>query len=183
MSDVKEKKFNIKGTFDYYDRLDWIQNWNDVDEPLEDALIEKLKPKKDRLKKYGWEGVSNVNLNNTPDQPIRNINITNSNIHGESTNAEDIKKLLETAIQTSRQRIIDKYKGGGEHTFSIQGKYKSSCGIIALDTFMIDGTEFKSNGDIITFIAGKEGECDRKGGKRKTRRYKRKRARFSKKAK
>ena len=177
-----QKNFNIEGTFEYYDTKDWIQNWNDEDEPLEDVLIEKLKVGKDKLKKV-WEGVEPVKLKNTPDQPIRNIEITKSNLGVRSIKTEDFTKLLETAIQTSRQRIIDKYTGGGQHTFSIQGKYKSSCGIIALDTFVIDGTEFKNNGDIKKFIAGKIGECDMNGGKRKTRRYKRKRPRFSKKAK
>jgi len=181
-----KKKFDIEGTFEYYARLDWIQNWNNYDEPLENELTKKLQAGKDMLREAGWEGVSKVSLTNTPDQPIRNINITKWNLAGKSINLEHIKNLLETAIQTSRQRIIDKYKGGGEHKFSIQGEYKSSCGIIALDTFIIDETEFKSNGYIKTFIAGKNEECKKKsekGGKRKTRRYKRKRARFSKKAK
>jgi len=178
-----KKKFDIEGTFEYYARLDWIQNWNDRDKDLENELTTKLQVGKKKLIQSGWEGVSKVSLTNTPDQPIRDIKITKWNLAGKSINLEDIKNLLETAIQTSRQRIIDKYKGGGEHKFSIRGEYKSSCGIIALDTFIIDGNEFESNGDIKTFIAGKNKECEKKGGKRKTRRYKRKRARFSKKAK
>lgn len=112
---------------------------------------------------------------NKKSDKIQNIEINDLKVSGRKNITSEIRRLLE-ALKSND--VSDK------NVFEIRGKYKLRCGIVSIETFAINSKDITTKKNIINFIARNTSECksDIKGGKRKTRRYKRKRARFSKKA-
>lgn len=124
-------------------------------------------------KKFFIEGTFQYNKKS---DKIQNIEIKQWKISGRENITKEIRRYLLEALKSND--VSDK------NDFKISGNYKLRCGIVSIETFAINSKDITTKKNIINFIARKTSECksDIKGGKRKTRRYKRKRARFSKKA-
>jgi len=126
------------------------------------------------VKDFDIEGTFQYNKES---KKIKNIKISKTNLTEKVTKSL-IKDLLEESTNDSEDTKTDTY------TFVIKGRYSLKCGITQLKTYTINRRDVSGYQQVQLFLSKNLRDCrPNKGGKRKTKRYKRKRARFSKRAK